>query len=86
MARQLTVGDVLDLATVLVKERRMPLADVKALPIYIGDDDELNGIHCGWECRVLDADDEEDSYYVDMINESRNNYKLTGTDSAILIY
>ncbi len=86
MAIQLTVGDVLDIVKVLTKEREMTLEDVRALPVYIGDDDELNGIHCGWECRILDADDEEDEYYVDMINESRNNIKLTGRDSAILIY
>ena len=86
MAKQLTVGDVVDLAKVLINERGMTLTDVRALPIYIGNDDELNGIHCGWECGILDADDEEDKYYVDMINERRGNQPLTGRDSAILIY
>jgi hypothetical protein len=86
MARQLTVGDVIDLAKVLMTEKGMTLSAIRELPIYIGDDDELNGIHCGWECRILDADDEEDEYFVDMINEDRGNFKLTGRDSAILIY
>lgn len=86
MARQLTVGDVIDLARVLLREKGMNLAQIKELPIYIGNDDELNGIHCGWECRILDADDEEDKYYVDMINERSGNHPLTGRDSAILIY
>lgn len=85
MAGQLRVGDILDLVKILTDEAGLPLEEVKELPIYIGDDDELNGIHCGWECRIIDADDEEDAYYVDMINENRNNYKLTGRDSAILI-
>lgn len=86
MARQLTVGDVIDLAKVLLREKGMSLEEIKELPIYIGNDDELNGIHCGWECRILDADDEEDQYYVYMINERRANHALTGRDSAILIY
>ena len=83
--RRLTVGDVLDLVTVLTDEAGLTLEEAKELPIYLGDDDELNGIHCGWEARIINADDEEDEYYVDMINENRNNYKLTGNDSAILI-
>lgn len=86
MARQLTVGDVIDLAKALIFEKGIRLEEVKKLPIYIGDDNELNGIHCAGDCGILNADDEEDRYYVDMINESRNNYELTGTDSAILIY
>jgi hypothetical protein len=84
--RQLTIGDVIELAKVLMHERGMTLEDVKALPIYIGDDDELNGIHCGYDVRIIDADDEEDEDYVEMINERRGNNKLTGRDSAILIY
>lgn len=86
MARQLTVGDVVDMAKVLINERGMTLADVRALPIYIGDDNELNGIHCAGECQIIDADDKEDKCFVDMINEDLWNFKLTGTDSAILIY
>lgn len=85
MARQLTVGDLIDLAKVLIFEKGMSLEEVKELPVYIGDDNELNGIHCAGECQILDADDEEDRYYVEMINEDRNNYPLTGRDSAILI-
>ena len=85
MARQLTVGDLFDLVKVLTDEAGLTLEEVKELPIYLGNDDELNGIHCGWEARIIDADDEEDAYYVDMINERRGNYKLTGRDSAILI-
>ena len=86
MARQLTVGDVIDLAKVLLKEKGMNLVQIKELPIYIGNDNELNGIHCAGECRILDADDEEDACFVEMINEDRNNFELTGRDSAILIY
>ena len=86
MAMQLTVGDVIDLAKALIFERGVRLEDVKKLPIYIGNDNELNGIHCAGECRIIDADDKEDECFVEMINEDRNNYELIGRDSAILIY
>ncbi len=83
--KRLTLGDILEFAEVLKKERGLSEADVKALPVYIGDDDELNGIHCGWNCSIVDADDEYDANLVEMINERRSNYKLEGRDSAILI-
>ena len=83
--KQLTLGDILEFAKMLKKETCLTEEDIKALPVYIGDDDELNGIHCGWNCSIVDADDEYDAYVVEMINESSGNYKLTGRDSAILI-
>lgn len=83
--KRLTLGDILEFAEILKKERGMNEADVKALPVYIGDDDELNGIHCGWNCSIVDADDEYDANIVELINERRCNYKLEGRDSAILI-
>lgn len=83
--RQLTLGDILELAEMLKKETFLTEAEIKALPVYIGDDDELNGIHCAWDCGIVDADDEYDAPLVEMINERRGNYKLEGNDSAILI-
>lgn len=83
--KQLTLGDILEFAEILKKEKGLTEADVKALPVYIGDDDELNGIHCGWNCSIVDADDEYDANLVEMINERRSNFKLMGRDSAILI-
>lgn len=83
--KRLTLGDILEFAEILRKERGLTEEDVKALLVYIGDDDELNGIHCGWNCSIVDADDEYDANIVEMINERRGNYKLTGRDSAILI-
>ena len=80
---QLTLGEILDFAKTLQKERGLTLKELRNLPIYIGDDDELNGIHCGWDCRIVDVDDEEDEWYVEMINERSGNYEITG--SAILI-
>lgn len=82
--KQLTLGDILRYANSLQKEG-MTLKEIGELPIYIGDDDELNGIHCGWYVEVIDAnDDNEDmEYLVEMINEDRGNYEITG--KAILI-
>ena len=56
------------------------------MPIYLGDDDELNGIHCGWYTNLVDSNDTEDEdnmYTVEMINERRGNIELNG--KAILI-
>lgn len=58
---------------------------VQEMPVYLGDDDELNGVHCGWCCDLLDAKskDEDDIYLVEMINETAGNFELK--DKAILI-
>ena len=67
---QLTVGDIL--ATIKrLKDEGMSIKEISALPIYLGDDDELNGIHCGWALDVVDTDTEDENvaYLVDMINE-----------------
>ena len=74
---QLTVGDILAVIRRL-KDEGMSLKEIGALPVYLGDDDELNGIHCGWALDVVDADTEDENimYLVDMINENRCNIKL----------
>ena len=83
---QLTLGNILDFIKYLKKEG-MTDREIKALPIYLGDDDELNGIHCGWYTNLVDADDTEDRdnvYTVELINERRGNIKLE-KGKAILI-
>ena len=83
---QLTVGDILAMIRRL-KDEGMSLKEIGALPIYLGDDDELNGIHCGWALDIVDVDNKEDEgivYLVDMINENRCNIKLE-KGKAILI-
>jgi hypothetical protein len=82
--KQLTLGDILKYVNALQK-KGMTLKEIGELPIYIGDDDELNGIHCAWYIETVDAnDDNEDmQYLVEMINEDRGNYEITG--KAILI-
>lgn len=82
---QLTMGNILAIVKEL-KDGGMPLSEIYKLPIYLGDDDELNGIHCGWYTNLVDSNDTEDEdnvYTVEMINERRGNVKLNG--KAILI-
>lgn len=83
---QLTLGDILDFAARL-RRKGMTLEEFRKLPIYLGQDDELNGIHTGWYINLVDADntkDEDDKYIVEMINEDYANVKLE-KGKAILI-
>ena len=83
---QLTLGDILNFIKML-KTDGMTDKEIRALPIYLGDDDELNGVHCGWYTNLVDADDAEDKdnvYIVELINENRCNIKLE-KGKAILI-
>lgn len=76
---QLTINDILALCARL-RQAGMTMEEIKALPIYLGDDDELNGIHTGWALDFIDANNttDEDEWMVEMINEDRNNIKLDG--------
>lgn len=82
--KQLTLGDILKYVNTLQK-KGMALKEIGELPIYIGDDDELNGIHCAWYVEDIDANsnDQNMQYVVEMINEDRGNFEITG--KAILI-
>ena len=83
---QLTLGDIMNFMREL-KNSGMTAEEIKSLPIYLGDDDELNGVHCGWYANLIDADDVEDSdnvYTVELINERNHNIKLE-KGKAILI-
>ena len=82
---QLTMGNILAFVKEL-KDNGMSLKEIHELPIYLGDDDELNGIHCGWYANLVDSnntEDEDNVYTVEMINERRGNVELNG--KAILI-
>ena len=64
----------------------MSMKEIHELPVYLGDDDELNGIHCAWYTNLVDSNDTKDEdnvYTVEMINENRCNNELNG--KAILI-
>ena len=78
---QLKVNDIFDCVNRLMK-KGMQYHDIMKLPIYIGNDDELNGVHCGWYVELIDANDKED-YAIQMINEDFGNHKIK--EKAILI-
>jgi hypothetical protein len=81
---QLTINDILVLCKKL-QRKGMTMDEIRALPIYLGDDDELNGIHTGWALDFVDSNNttEDDEFLVDMINERRCNIKLDG--KAVII-
>lgn len=76
---QLKIKDLTNLI-ISLKQSGMSLNEISELPIYIGNDDELNGIHCSWNCAFIDSNkkDEDTQYIVDMINEDYCNNKLNG--------
>ena len=80
--KQLTMGAILKEVKRL-KESGMTDKEIAALPVYIGRDDELNGIHTGWYINLLDVNNEDDAGFIELINEDRVNIPIT--DRAILI-
>lgn len=73
---QLTMGEILELVAAL-KRSGMTMNEIEQMPIYIGDDDELNGIHCAWCVGTVDANaTDETSILLEMINETPNNNRL----------
>jgi hypothetical protein len=76
---QLTINDILALCARL-RQTGMTMEEIKALPIYLGNDDELNGIHTGWALDFVDSNNttEDDEWMVEMINEDSCNIKLDG--------
>lgn len=79
---QLKFGDLMVFAKQLQKEG-MKLGEIYELPIYLGQDDELNGIHTAWYTNLVDPSNPEDADFVELINEDSHNIELDG--KAILI-
>ena len=80
--KQLTLGVILQLASELKKEG-MTTKEITELPIYIGNDDELNGIHTAWYVQPIDPDKEDDADFIELINEDHHNIEIKG--KSILI-
>ena len=68
---QLTVKDLLN--GIIELAETMEIADILKMPIYIGNDDELNGIHCAWYRQPIDSNNEDDADLVDLINDDSCN-------------
>lgn len=68
--KQLTMNDIYNLCNMLQSKGY----DLSKLRVYLGDDDELNGIHNGWYCELIEnKGEEEDNLIVDLINENIGN-------------
>jgi hypothetical protein len=81
MNTQLTMQSILDLALKL-EEQGLNLSKLK---VYLGDDDELNGVHNAWYCELVENDgEEENNCIVDLINENIGNY-VEDNEKFILI-
>ena len=79
---QLKMGRIMKLISDL-KADGMSVAEIAELPVYIGNDDELNGIHTAWYAQPIDPNNEDDAYFIELINEDHNNIEFKG--KAILI-
>lgn len=80
MTEQLKIKDLENLINKL-KEKYPD--NYKDIPIYLGNDDELNGIHTGWYCEEINQNDVDALDLIEMINDDRCNVKFE--DIAILI-
>lgn len=68
--KQLTMNDIYNLCNMLQSRGY----DLSKLRVYLGNDDELNGIHNGWYCELIEnKGEEEDNLIVDLINENIGN-------------
>ena len=82
---QLTVGDLERMINAL---KAAYGAEAKNIPVYLGDDEELNGVHEGYcadyvpEYRNCKGDE---IYFRELIDENSSNRSLGDDEVAILI-
>ena len=79
--KQLTMNDIYNLCNMLQSRGY----DLSKLRVYLGNDDELNGIQNGWYCEFVEKKgEEEDNLIVDLINENIGN-NIEKNEKFILI-
>ena len=79
--KQLTMNDIYNLCNMLQSRGY----DLSKLRVYLGNDDELNGIHNGWYCELVEnKGEEEDNLIVNLINENIGN-NIEKNEKFILI-
>ena len=70
MNTQLTMQSILEVALKLEEQG----LDLSKLRVYLGDDDELNGVHNAWYCELVENNgEEENNCIVELINENIGN-------------
>lgn len=72
---QLRLKDIIKIIGTL-QNKGMTMDKIMELPIYLGNDDELNGVHTSWFVQLIDKNNKEDKDFVDLINEDYHNRKL----------
>ena len=73
--RQLTLKDLYDFCLKQI-ELGIKIEDIQ---VYLGDDDELNGVHTGWFITPIynrKGITDDNDYVIDMINENSGNIEL----------
>lgn len=82
-SQQLTVGELEKFINAVKTQHPK---DYKDIPVYIGDDDELNGVHCARYRNYIPvvSEDNEGATWRDIIDES-NCYQLGDDEVAIII-
>lgn len=78
--RQLQIGDIIRVIESLEKSG-FKKEEIKSMPIYLGDDDEMNGIHTAWYCQLVTEEDDQD--LIEMISDNCGNIEFE--KNAILI-
>ena len=67
---QLTMQSILEVALKL-EEQGLDLSKIR---VFLGNDDELNGVHNAWFCELVENNgEEENNCIVDLINENIGN-------------
>lgn len=82
---QLTVKDLEQMISALKAAYGKSARDI---PVYIGDDDELNGIHCAWcvdHVPIAKECNDDENYCRELINEASGNNAIGDTEVAIVI-
>ena len=70
MNTQLTMQSILEVALKL-EEQGLDLSKIR---VFLGDDDELNGVHNAWYCELVENNgEEENNCIVELINENIGN-------------
>ena len=70
MNGQLTMEKILNVALAM-KQKGIDLSKIK---VFLGNDDELNGVHNAWYCELIENNgEEENNCIVDLINENIGN-------------
>ena len=49
--------------------------EISEIPVFIGDDDELNGIHTAWFAQKIERANSDDSDLFSMIEDRSGNIK-----------